>query len=159
MLPYITIEGNLVDEPEVRFTPTGKQLAEFRVAASRSKRNERGEWVDDKELFIKVTVWDQLAENVAESLNKGDSVLVTGYLYQDSWEDAQGQRRTAVRIEGKNVGASLMRATARPQRVQRQPAQAQQARDPWAADPNARNAPAAAPAVDPWAGQPENPPF
>jgi single-strand DNA-binding protein len=117
--------------------------------------------VDDKELFIKVTVWDQLAENVAESLNKGDAVIVTGYLYQDSWEDAQGQRRTAVQMEGKNVGASLMRATARPQRVQRQPAQAQQpqaapAADPWAADPNAR----ARPATDPWAAaQPENPPF
>lgn len=137
MLPTITIEGNLVADPEMRFTPSGKQLAEFRVAATRRKRNDRGEWYDDKQVFLKVTVWDLLAENVANSLHKGDGVVVVGQLYQDEWEGQDGQRRTEVKMEGRNVGVSLLRAETEVRRVPRQSA-----------------APAPAPAHDPWSAAP-----
>lgn len=117
-LPYLMVEGNVVAEPELRFTPSGKAVANFRVAAN-SKRQVNGQWEDGDSLFLTCSVWEQLAENVAETLKKGMSVLVYGQLKQREWEDKEGNKRVSVEMDAKSVGVSLRFATVEVKRIER----------------------------------------
>lgn len=137
----ITVVGNLVDDPELRFTPSGAAVANFRVASTpRTFDRQTNEWKDGEALFLSCSVWRQAAENVAESLTKGMRVVVQGRLKQRSYEDREGQRRTVVELEVEEVGPSLKYATAKVARVQRGGGgggygSSQAADDPWASNP------------------------
>jgi single-strand DNA-binding protein len=151
----ITIAGNLVDDPELRFTPAGQPVARFRVASTpRFRDNATGEWKDGDSLFLTCNVWRQAAENVAESLTRGMRVIVSGRLRQRSYETKEGDKRTVYEVEVDDVGPSLRNASAKVNRVARtgtgygQGGQASGSRpsggaggysggaeaDPWAAD-------------------------
>lgn len=108
----ITVVGNIVADPELRYTPNGAAVANFRVASTPRRYDQQaGQFVDGEPLFLTCNVWRQPAENVANSLNKGDRVIVTGRLRQRSYEDRNGERRTVFEIEVEEVGPSLRFAT------------------------------------------------
>ena len=110
----ITIVGNLVDDPELRFTPAGAAVAKFRIASTpRIFDKQTNEWRDGESLFLTCSVWRQAAENVAESLARGVRVIVQGRLKQRSYEDGQGVKRTVYEIDVDEVGPTLARATAK----------------------------------------------
>src|SRR5215471_6892155 len=110
----ITVVGNLVDDPELRFTPAGQPVARFRVASTpRFRDNASGEWKDGDSLFLTCNVWRQAAENVAESLQRGMRVIVSGRLRQRSYETKEGEKRTVYEIEVDEVGPSLRNASAK----------------------------------------------
>lgn len=110
----ITLVGNLVDDPELRFTPSGAAVAKFRVASTpRFLDRQSGEWKDGDSLFLTCNVWRQAAENVAETLQRGMRVIVQGRLRQRSYETQQGEKRTVYEIEVDEVGPSLRNATAK----------------------------------------------
>ena len=116
----ITIAGNLVDDPELRFTPAGQPVARFRVASTpRFRDNSTGEWKDGDSLFLTCNVWRQAAENVAESLTRGMRVIVQGRLRQRSYETKEGEKRTVYEVEVNDVGPSLRNASAKVNRVAR----------------------------------------
>src|ERR1700752_3515441 len=109
----ITLVGNLVDVPELRFTPSGAAGAKLRHASStRFLAKSTSEWKDAESLFLTCNVWRQAAENVAESLQRGMRVIVQGRLKQRSYEDREGVKRTVYELEVDEVGASLRSATA-----------------------------------------------
>jgi len=180
----ITLVGNLVDDPELRFTPSGAAVANFRMASTpRIYDRQSGEWKDGDSLFLSCSVWRQAAENVAESLQKGMRVLVQGRLKQRSYETREGEKRTVFEVDVDEVGPSLRSATAKVNRTSRSGAgggfsssgggQAQggsqaQGGDPWAAGASPGAAPAGATSSapggnDPWATAPsggtDDPPF
>ena len=146
----ITIVGNLVADPELRFTSSGQPVATFRVASTpRIRDAASGEWKDGDSLFLTCNVWRQAAENVAESLQRGMRVIVSGRLRQRSYETKEGEKRTVYEVEVDDVGPSLRNASAKVTRAQRssggygggqggsgQPAQSGGGRqeDPWASD-------------------------
>src|SRR5215204_2457956 len=103
---HTTVVGNLVENPEVRFTQNGIAVANLRVAVTQRIQQD-GEWRDGDTSFLKVNVWRGQAENLAESLTKGDRVMVTGRLRQRSWETPEGDKRSATEIEADDVGVSL----------------------------------------------------
>jgi single-strand DNA-binding protein len=110
----ITVVGNLVDDPELRFTPSGAAVAKFRVASTpRTFDRQTNEWKDGDSLFLTCSVWRQAAENVAESLQRGMRVIVQGRLKQRSYEDREGVKRTVYELDVDEVGASLRSATAK----------------------------------------------
>src|SRR3984893_10294379 len=116
----ITVIGNLTDDPELRFTPSGAAVAKFRVASTpRFMDKTTNEWKDGDPLFLSCTVWRQAAENVAESLQRGARVIVSGRLRQRSYETKEGEKRTVMELEGDEIGASLRYATAKVQKMQR----------------------------------------
>jgi len=116
----ITIAGNLVDDPELRFTPAGQPVARFRVASTpRFRDNSTGEWKDGDSLFLTCNVWRQAAENVAESLTRGTRVIVSGRLRQRSYETKEGEKRTVYEVEVDDVGPSLRNASAKVNRIAR----------------------------------------
>jgi single-strand DNA-binding protein len=116
----ITIAGNLVDDPELRFTPSGQPVAKFRVASTpRFRDNTTGEWKDGDSLFLTCNVWRQAAENVAESLTRGTRVIVSGRLRQRSYETKEGEKRTVYEIEVDDVGPSLRNASAKVSKMAR----------------------------------------
>jgi len=116
----ITIAGNLVDDPELRFTPAGQPVARFRVASTpRFRDNNTGEWKDGDSLFLTCNVWRQAAENVAESLTRGTRVIVSGRLRQRSYETKEGEKRTVYEVEVDDVGPSLRNASAKVNKVAR----------------------------------------
>ncbi len=116
----ITIAGNLVDDPELRFTPAGQPVARFRVASTpRFRDNSTGEWKDGDSLFLTCNVWRQAAENVAESLQRGMRVIVSGRLRQRSYETKEGEKRTVYEVEVDDVGPSLRNASAKVNKVAR----------------------------------------
>ncbi len=116
----ITIAGNLVDDPELRFTPTGQPVARFRVASTpRFRDNATGEWKDGDSLFLTCNVWRQAAENVAESLTRGMRVILSGRLRQRSYETKEGEKRTVYEVEVDDVGPSLRNASAKVNRAAR----------------------------------------
>jgi single-strand DNA-binding protein len=138
----ITVVGNLVDEPELRFTPGGVAVAKFRVASTpRSFNKQTNAWEDGESLFLSCSVWRQSAEHVAESLQKGMRVIVQGRLKQRSYEDREGVKRTVFELDVEEVGPSLRNATARVTKVAgggrdavqeaRQRQSAQSVQDPW----------------------------
>ena len=116
----ITIAGNLVSDPELRFTPAGQPVATFRVASTpRFRDNASGEWKDGDSLFLTCNVWRQAAENVAESLQRGMRVIVSGRLRQRSYETKEGEKRTVYEVEVDDVGPSLRNASAKVAKVSR----------------------------------------
>ncbi len=116
----ITMIGNLVDDPELRFTPSGVAVAKFRVASTpRYLDKTTNEWKDGESLFLQCQIWRQAAENVAESLTKGMRVILSGRLKQRSYETKEGEKRTVFEVEVDEVGPSLRNATAKVTRTQR----------------------------------------
>lgn len=138
----LTVIGNLVADPELRFTPSGAPVASFTIASTprRFDKNTQ-EWKDGEPLFLRCSIWREAAENVAESLTKGTRVIAQGRLVQRSFETREGEKRTVVELEVDDIGPSLRKATAKVTRTTRQqpggfrqpqPAGGQ-ANDPWAA--------------------------
>ena len=169
----ITLVGNLVDDPELRFTPSGAAVANFRLASTpRIYDRQSGDFKDGESLFLTCSVWRQAAENVAESLQKGMRVIVQGRLKQRSYETREGEKRTVFEVDVDEVGPSLRSATAKVAKVQRgggggggggggQPAGQSGGTDPWAAG-GASGGSGAAPTNDPWAAggsASDDPPF
>jgi single-strand DNA-binding protein len=178
----ITLVGNLVDDPELRFTPSGAAVASFRLASTpRTYDRQSGDWKDGESLFLTCSVWRQAAENVAESLQKGMRVIVQGRLKQRSYETREGEKRTVFEVDVDEVGPSLRSATAKVARTQRSGGgggggfgqggggnggQAPAA-DPWATAAPAGGGGSGGPASsaggsDPWATGPsssDDPPF
>jgi single-strand DNA-binding protein len=116
----ITIAGNLVDDPELRFTPAGQPVARFRIASTpRFLDKNTNEWKDGDSLFLTCNVWRQAAENVAESLTRGMRVIVSGRLRQRSYETKEGEKRTVYEVEVDDVGPSLRNASAKVNRIAR----------------------------------------
>jgi single-strand DNA-binding protein len=148
----ITVVGNLVADPELRFTPAGQPVATFRVASTPRWRDQAsGEWKDGESLFLTCNVWRQAAENVAESLQRGMRVIVSGRLKQRNFETKEGEKRTVFEVEVDDVGPSLRNASAKVNRANRSGGQggsgygggqgssgtSRPEADPWASDPAA----------------------
>jgi single-strand DNA-binding protein len=113
---HTTIVGNLVDDPELRFTSSGIAVANLRMAVTQRVQQD-GEWRDGDTSFLPVNVWRGQAEHLADSLAKGDRVMVTGRLRQRSWETPEGDKRSVTEVEADEVGASLKWATAKVERT------------------------------------------
>ena len=170
----ITVIGNLVDDPELRFTPSGAAVANFRIASTpRTFDKQSNEWKDGETLWLGCSVWRQAAENVAESLTKGTRVIVQGRLKSRSYETREGEKRTVFEIDVEEVGPSLRSATAKVNRASRsggqgsyggQPSGGQSSGsqandDPWSSSAPSRSGGAG---NDPWAaggGAMDEPPF
>ncbi len=150
----ITVVGNLVDDPELRFTPSGAAVAKFRVASTpRTFDRQTNEWKDGESLFLTCSVWRQAAENVAESLQRGMRVIVQGRLKQRSYEDREGVKRTVYELDVDEVGASLRNATAKVTKTAGRGGQGGyggggQGGGGWGGP---QGGPSGAPADDPWA--------
>ncbi len=173
----ITIIGNLVDDPDLRFTPSGAAVANFRIASTpRTFDKQTNEWKDGETLFLSCAVWRQAAENVAESLQRGMRVIVTGRLKSRSYETREGEKRTVFEIDVDEVGPSLKSATAKVTRASRSGGSGDSsgssygggggnnananANDPWATPAPVGGS--ASGGSDPWAapaGGSEDPPF
>ena len=116
----ITIIGNITGDPELRFTPSGAAVANFTVASTpRAFDRQSNEWKDGETLFMRCSVWRDAAENVAESLNRGTRVIVSGRLKSRSYETKEGEKRTVVEMEVDEVGPSLRYASAKVTKTQR----------------------------------------
>jgi single-strand DNA-binding protein len=115
----VVVVGNLTDDPELRFTPQGVAVANFRLAVSRRVKDESGQWKDGETSFFRISCWRQLAENVAESLTRGSRTMVAGRLRMRQWETQEGEKRSVVEIEADEVGPSLKWATAKVEKTSR----------------------------------------
>jgi single-strand DNA-binding protein len=116
----ITVIGNLTADPELRFTPSGAAVASFTVASTpRTFDRQTNEWKDGEALFLRCSAWRQMAENVAESLQRGYRVIVQGRLVQRSYETREGEKRTVVEMQVDEIGPSLRYANAKVNRTQR----------------------------------------
>lgn len=116
----ITVVGNLVADPELRFTSTGQAVVTFRVASTpRYLDKQTNEWRDGESLFLSCNAWRQYAENISESLTKGMRVIVVGRLKQRTWETKEGEKRTVMEVEVDDVGPALRNATAKVSRLER----------------------------------------
>lgn len=139
-LPSITLIGNLVDDPELRYTPSGRPVVNFRIAVTpRVWDRETREWRNGDPLFLPCSWWGQPAENVAESLEKGARVIVSGQLRQRTFETREGEKRTVMEVLVEEAGASLRYTTVTVNRVQRSGAsnsgqQQPSQQDQWASD-------------------------
>ena len=117
----ITVVGNLTDDPELRFTPSGAAVANFSVASTpRNFDKNTNEWVDGEAMFLRCSIWRQAAENVAESLQRGMRVVVHGRLKARTYETREGEKRTVFEIDVEEIGPSLKFATAKVNRTSRQ---------------------------------------
>lgn len=117
----ITVVGNAVNDPELRFTPSGAAVANFRIASTPRKFNSQtNQWEDGEALFLTCNVWRQAAENVAETISKGMRIIVTGRLRQRSFQTKEGENRTVYEIEVDEVGPSLKYASAQVNRNPRE---------------------------------------
>ncbi|MBK4136997.1 single-stranded DNA-binding protein [Corynebacterium macginleyi] len=117
----ITVVGNIVADPELRFTPAGAAVANFRVASTPRRYNSQtNQWEDGEAMFLTCNVWRQAAENVAETLSKGMRIIVTGRLKQRSFQTREGENRTVFEIDVDEVGPSLKYATAQVNRNPRE---------------------------------------
>jgi single-strand DNA-binding protein len=162
----ITMIGNLVDDPELRFTPSGAAVAKFRVASTpRYLDKQTNEWKDGESLFLQCQIWRQAAENVAESLTKGMRVILSGRLKQRSYETKEGEKRTVFEVEVDEVGPSLRNATAKVTKAQRSAGgnggfAAPAAADSFNEDPWAAASSSSAPAGGGWGtSTTDEPPF
>jgi single-strand DNA-binding protein len=116
----ITVVGNLTNDPELRFTPSGAAVAGFTVASTpRTFDKDSNQWKDGDPLFLRCSVWRQYAENVAESLTKGMQVIVQGRLKQRSYETREGEKRTVVELDVDEIGPCLKFATAKVSKASR----------------------------------------
>jgi single-strand DNA-binding protein len=166
----ITIVGNLTDDPDLRFTPNGAAVANFTVASTpRFFDRQTNEWKDGEALFLRCSIWRQAAENVAETLQRGARVIVSGRLKQRSYETREGEKRTTFEVEVEEIGPSLKYATAKVTKTSRSGAGTGGnfggggGNDPWASPAANASAPAGASVgSDPWAapaGGSDEPPF
>ena len=166
----ITVVGNLVADPELRFTASGQPVATFRIASTpRIRDNATNEWKDGDSLFLTCNVWRQAAENVAESLQRGMRVIVTGRLKQRNYETKEGEKRTVYEVEVDDVGPSLRNASAKVKRAERDSngfggqSQGGGGYDGQSSQPApARQQAGTRPSDDPWAsdaGYSDTPPF
>lgn len=130
MLPQITIDGRLVDDPELRFTTAGKAVCSMRVAASDSKKDDTGNWQTTERIFINVTLWEAEGEAAAEHFRKGDSVLVSGRIYQREYEKNDGTKGYSLEVKFPTIAKTL--AVPRADRQQAASRQQTAASDPWA---------------------------
>jgi len=153
----ITLVGNLVDDPELRFTPSGAAVAKFRIASTpRVYDRDTSEWRDGDSLFLTCSVWRQAAENAAESLQRGTRVIVQGRLKQRSYDDREGVKRTVYELDVDELGVSLKNASAKVTKNAKGGGQSsgwngQQAGQQSGGGWNGQQAQSAAPAEDPWA--------
>ncbi|MFE5855805.1 single-stranded DNA-binding protein [Streptomyces sp. NPDC056500] len=157
----ITVVGNLVDDPELRFTASGAAVAKFRIASTpRMFDKQTNEWKDGDSLFLTCSVWRQAAENVAESLQRGMRVVVQGRLKQRSYDDREGVKRTVYELDVEEVGPSLKNATAKVTKTTGRGGQGgygggggqQQGGGSWGGNSGGQQGGGgAAPADDPWA--------
>jgi single-strand DNA-binding protein len=133
----ITVVGNLVNDPELRFTQSGAAVANFTVASTpRHFDKQAQEWKDGDALFMRCNIWRQAAENVAECLTRGARVIVTGRLRQRSFETREGEKRTVMELEVDEVGPSLKFATATVNKANRSGGGGSApADDPWGSAP------------------------
>jgi len=167
----ITVVGNLVDDPELRFTPSGAAVANFRIASTpRTFDRQTNEWKDGEALFLTCSVWRQAAENVAESLQRGMRVVVQGRLKSRQFETREGEKRTVFEIDVDEVGPSLRYATAKVTKTTRsggggggyqgggQQGGGQQANDPWATPAPQQGGQQGAPQQGSWGGQQQSAP-
>jgi single-strand DNA-binding protein len=116
----ITVIGNLTNDPELRFTPSGSAVANFTIASTpRTFDRQSNEWKDGETLFLRASVWREAAENVAESLTKGMRVIVSGRIKSRSYETKEGEKRTVIELEIDEIGPSLRYANAKVNRPQR----------------------------------------
>src|SRR5246500_4522048 len=116
----ITVVGNLTADPELRFTPSGAAVASFTIASTpRTFDRNTNEWKDGEALFLRCSIWRQAAENVAESLQKGMRVIVSGRLQQRSYETKEGEKRSVIELQVDEIGPSLKYATAKVNRTTR----------------------------------------
>lgn len=164
----VTLVGNLVADPELRYTPAGVAVANFRVASTPRRFDQQAnQWVDDEALFLTCNAWRQAAENTANSLTKGDRVIVTGRLRQRSYDTRDGEKRTVYEVEVDEIGPSLRYATTQVTKTHRQGGSAGEPATPPAGRPATNNRPAATNTFtddDPWGNSPQgtiddNPPF
>ena len=181
----ITVVGNLTDDPELRFTPSGAAVANFTVASTpRTFDKQSNEWQDGEAMFLRCSIWRQAAENVAESLQRGMRVVVQGRLKARTYETREGEKRTVFELEVDEIGPSLKFATAKVNRVSRQGGgggggysgggapsgggggnQAPRADDPWATPAPAASGGGGSAPSDPWGapgvggGSNDEPPF
>lgn len=118
MIP-VTLVGNLTADPELRFTPSGAAVASFTVAVSKRVKDEAGNWKDGPSSFVRCSVWRQYAENVGDSLAKGNRVIVQGQMAQREYEDKSGEKRSVWECQVDEVGPALRYATARPTKAER----------------------------------------
>lgn len=143
-LPNISLTGNVVDDPELRFTSSGKAVVSFRVAANQRKKTENGGWVDGDSCFLTVSAWEQAAEAIAEQVERGTKVIVTGVLKQRSWEDKDGNKRSVHEVQAYDVAIVV-----RPPKAEREKPSQPTTGDPWGVG-----------GEDPWANQADTkPPF
>lgn len=116
----VTVVGNLTSDPELRFTSSGTAVANFTVASTpRTFDREAGEWRDGETLFLRCTVWQQSAENMAESLTRGTRVIVAGKLRQRSFETREGDKRTSIELQVDELGVSLRYAPVKVTKTER----------------------------------------
>lgn len=126
----ITVTGNLTGDPELRFTPQGRPVAQFTVASNERYKDGQGQWVDGPTSFVRCNAWADLAEHVAESVAKGDRVMVSGTLRQRDYETKEGEKRTIWEVHAAEVGAALRYATVKISKVRRDSVPPPE--DPWA---------------------------
>jgi single-strand DNA-binding protein len=158
----ITVVGNLTDDPELKFTPSGAPVANFTVASTpRTFDKQTNEWKDGDALFLRCAAWRQLAENVAESLTKGQRVIVTGALRVRQYERQDGSKGTSVEMNVDEVGPSLKFATAKTTKATRSGTSGGGGGQDWGGQPAQQS-----PAADVWntgggaaSGSTEEPPF
>ncbi len=170
----ITVIGNITDDPDLRFTPSGAAVANFTVASTpRIFDKQTNEWKDGDALFLRCSIWRQAAENVAESLQRGSRVVVSGRLKQRSFETREGEKRTVFELDVDEIGASLKYATAKITKTTRSGAgggggdySGSAGNDPWASQPatGGGGGQSNGGGNDPWASQPagaatDDPPF
>jgi len=155
MLPSVVGEFRVVADPELRFAPSGVAVGSIRLVANSRKLNKQsGEWEDDKILWIDGVCFDKKAENMCESVMKGDLVVINGRLHTEEWEDrTSGDKRSKISMQIYDIGPSLAFATAKVSKTERVQGQG--------TAPAASGGTSAAPAADPWATPPagDEPPF
>jgi single-strand DNA-binding protein len=135
-MTQLTITGNLVADPELRFIPNGKALATFTVVSSKSVKQADGSWENTDTTFWDIKCWGKTAENVAESIEKGMSVIVVGTAVQENWDDkSTGQKRSKMAVTAWNVGVDLKRHTTKTNLIKRTDSSfnPSSAPDPWSA--------------------------
>ena len=130
MSASVTLTGGVVADPELKFSAKGMAVLNLRVATSR-RTKDGDNWVDVDQTFWRVSAFRQLAENAAESLSKGDRVIVVGKIKSRDWDDKDGNKRTVFEVTADHIGPDLKNATAKPNRVAREKPAAPAEDDPW----------------------------
>lgn len=157
-LPTVHGEFRVVEDPELRFSPSGMAIGTIRLVANSRKKNDAGEWVDDKVVWIRATAFKSLAENMVETLQKGDLCNAAGRLQTNQWETQEGEKKSVTEMVLDSIAPSLAYRSARIDRTQRQQAGSGGSQPSGGGQPQSTPG---APAEDPWArqSQSDEPPF